>query len=301
MRHEPDMPLVEVNSIGKCYGKRQVLDGICMRVERGAATALIGRNGSGKSTLLSILAGLIQPTSGQVIYEDPKVTIGYAPEIFPGLKFTPEQYLQSIGRISGLEPLELKRRIGELMERFHLAAYRSHPMPSFSKGMLQKVNLMQSLLMQPKLLLLDEPLSGLDQPAQQQLMELLLERKREGAAIVFTVHEEQMAQALADKIHMLQGGRTVNQITGKEPWQLQRSAYIVCSGLTKGQQLSLASRPGFLSWKEVTEEFGPEHTGFTVKRSVSDDFLREVLGSGGSILSVEPGDGQGYTKGETAP
>lgn len=281
------VPLIELKQVSKLYGDRRVLDEVSLSIEQGTATALIGRNGSGKSTLLSIIAGLIHTSSGRLTRQ-PDIVIGYAPESFPGLKVTLEQYLRSMGRISGLIAGELEDRIQELLEVFYLEQFRTEVMMNFSKGMLQKINLIQALLVPPTLLLLDEPLSGLDIPAMDQFIALLRELKKKGTAIVYSVHEPQMIEALADQVLVLQAGKMIRNIKGTENLWVKPTTYICCTGLSSAEQMEMTGRPGFISLNIITDARKGEGVGLTVQPDATDDFLRRVLGVGGSIVSVEP-------------
>ncbi|NUU62894.1 ATP-binding cassette domain-containing protein [Paenibacillus agri] len=280
----------ELEAVSKMYTGHMVLQEVSMSIWPGNITALIGRNGSGKSTLLSILAGLVQVTSG-AIRRKADLVIGYAPEAFPGLKFTPEQYLRSMGRIRGLSAREIEVRMAELLELFHLAPFRGQPMNNFSKGMLQKINLIQSLLVEPELLLLDEPMSGLDLSAQNMLVQLLRERKEQGTAVVFSVHEPQWVEALADHLHILQAGRTVRMQQGIQELSARPTTYIVFKHLQEEELCQWRDQPGFLSLQVVTELHDQPCLGLTVDAAVSDAYLRQVLERGGSVVSVEPCDG----------
>ncbi|MHA6529080.1 ATP-binding cassette domain-containing protein [Paenibacillus sp. BAC0078] len=284
-------PLIELIRATKLYAGRPVLSEISLIVMPGTATALIGRNGSGKSTLLSILAGLIGLSSGTAVRSERRLTVGYAPEAFPGLKFSAEQYLLSMGRLCGLPSSEVKVRMTALLQAFHLTEFRSQSMSGFSKGMLQKVNLIQSLLTRPQLLLLDEPLSGLDLPAQHTLINLLLELKRNGTALVFSVHEPQMVEALADSVHVLQAGRTVKTIQGRENLRMTPATYIVYKGVSDEGSVAISCLPGIISIQSGINHAAEECTGVTVSTSASDECLRLILGAGGSVVSVEPRGG----------
>ena len=146
--------LLHLSGATKLYNGHPVLNDVFMTIDTGTATALIGRNGSGKSTLLAILAGLLKLSSGSLLPAKPKLRISYAPEAFPGLKMSAEEYLYSMGRISGMSAAQLEKKIVHLLEAFQLTPFRKQAMTGYSKGMLQKVNLIQSLLGEPELLLL---------------------------------------------------------------------------------------------------------------------------------------------------
>ncbi|WP_052770147.1 ATP-binding cassette domain-containing protein [Paenibacillus sp. IHB B 3415] len=281
-------PLITLTRGAKRYGGRPVLHEISMIVRPGTATALIGRNGSGKSTLLSILAGLLRLSSGELTYGRQGLTTGYAPEAFPGLKLTAEDYLHDMGRIAGLSRAAAVSRVSELLDIFKLGASRSHPLAGFSKGMLQKVNLIQSLLIRPQLLLLDEPMSGLDLPAQHTLTELLQELKSEGTALVFSVHEPQTVEALADAVYVLQEGRIIRTIHGAENLRAVPSVHIVYTDLPPVEQQAVKALPGVLHMlPPVPDSAGAACTGLTVDQKMSDTCLQQILAAGGSIVSVE--------------
>ncbi|WP_410510921.1 ATP-binding cassette domain-containing protein [Paenibacillus sp. BR2-3] len=232
------------------------------------------------------MAGLIQASEGRVIYGDKRAAIGYAPEVFPPLKFTPDEFLQSIGCLNRIAPAEIDHRIAELLAFFRLESFRSKSMVSFSKGMLQKVNLMQSMLAQPPLLLLDEPMSGLDSPAQDTLVQLVLELKRKGTAIIFSVHEPQWIEAMADDVHVLQAGRTVRTIQQSELLG-SITSHIAFMGIEQHTYMQMQAMPGFLSANAPMEQQTRDCAAITVQSSSCDSFLRAILDAGGSVRSVE--------------
>lgn len=258
-----------------------------MTVLPGTATALVGRNGSGKSTLLSILAGLLRLSSGVLTCDRQALTIGYAPEAFPGLKLTAEDYLRWMGRIAGFSEAASASRINELLELFSLESSRSRKLAGFSKGMLQKVNLIQTLLIRPQLLLLDEPMSGLDLPAQATLIDVLRELKAEGTALVLSVHEPQIIEAVADTVYVLHEGQTIRTIHGAENLKSAPTVKIVYTALPGQVQQALEALPGVIQ-VPPPELAGTACTGLIVDQKMSDTCLQQILAAGGSIVSVKP-------------
>ncbi|WP_238651540.1 ABC transporter ATP-binding protein [Paenibacillus piscarius] len=265
-----------------------MLNEISMTVRPGAATALIGRNGSGKSTLLSILAGLLKLSSGELKWHNQGITAGYAPEAFPGLKLAAEEYLHAMGRIAGLPEREARSRVSSLLQRFGLDAFRSRPMEGYSKGMLQKVNLIQSVLIRPQLLLLDEPMSGLDLPAQDTLIALLQELKQEGTALIFSVHEPQIIEALGDEVIVLQEGQVIRTIRGPEHLRSAPAMNIICTGLPEAAQQAVKSLSGVYEMQPVPERSGTACIGLTADQKMSDICLQQILSAGGSVVEVKP-------------
>ncbi|WP_342561335.1 ATP-binding cassette domain-containing protein [Paenibacillus sp. FSL R7-0345] len=283
--------LISLSGATKIYGGRAVLNEVSIRVESGTATALIGRNGSGKSTLLAVLAGLLRLSSGLLTQSKPRLSIGYAPEAFTGTKLPAEQYLRHMGRISGIPPAQLERQLTRLLEAFHLQPFRKQPVTGFSKGMLQKMNLIQSLLGEPELLLLDEPLSGLDLPAQHTLISILQELKQKGTALVFSVHEPLCIEALEAEVHVLQAGRT-QLITNADKLRDKSSSRLVCAALEDQEEKFIAGLPGFLTAQAVHTARAGKCTEWTVETTYADEFLRYILQHDGSVISVEHHSGR---------
>ncbi len=165
---------------------------------------LRGDNGAGKSTLLKLIAGMSKVDDGTIKHDVMPLTISYVPEVTPGsIPFTPEEYLTHMGKIRGMEDGLLQMRITRLLEDFRLESVNDQRISTFSKGMKQKVLIMQAMLEKPHLLIMDEPMSGLDARAQQELEELFGKLKGTGVGIVFTCHESRRLSRLADQIFVI--------------------------------------------------------------------------------------------------
>lgn len=195
-----------------------ILDNVSLSIPPNNVTAIVGKNGSGKSTLLKMIGGIIKPDSGQIIYHDElPIKIGYVPEQTPVfLPFTPAEYLIHMGTIRGLPIKWLKKRIDSLLEVFHLEDERNTRITHFSKGMKQKVIIMQAMLEESDLLIMDEPLSGLDLKAQNDLEELLISLKKSNISIVLTCHETKLLEEVADQINVIQDCRIIQTDSQQE-------------------------------------------------------------------------------------
>ncbi|MER6421152.1 ABC transporter ATP-binding protein [Streptomyces sp. NPDC001137] len=179
-----------------------------MRVSAGDVLAVVGSNGSGKSTLLRILAGLSQPTSGSVSGRPPH--IGYVPDRFAAHdRISAISYLTHMGRIRGLSAAVARTRGNHLLERLSLVGGRDASLRTLSKGNAQKVALAQALLVQPDLLVLDEPWSGLDASAHKVLAEFIDEVAAQGGAVVFTDHREAIAETHASGVYVISDGGVI--------------------------------------------------------------------------------------------
>ncbi|WP_246494295.1 ATP-binding cassette domain-containing protein [Lysinibacillus agricola] len=166
--------IMEIQNISKQYRGKKILENATFSICANQIIALVGKNGSGKSTLLKIIAELVEADSGSIVKHRQTLKIGYVPEVTPShILFTPEEYLYHMGRIRGMPKEQLQQKINDLLELFHLQDARNIRIDNFSKGMKHKVLIMQAMLEDTDLLILDEPLSGLDPKAQSDLEETL--------------------------------------------------------------------------------------------------------------------------------
>ena len=210
-------PLVQLRGVTKKYYGHAVLAGVSFEIQPGEVFCYIGPNGAGKTTTLKILAGLIQKFEGDVIVGGANVVkdrdrahrmIGYLPQScgFQNWR-TVDSALDVLGALSGVDEATRKRRIPELLERFKLDKARFKKVKELSGGMAQKMGLIQALLHEPKLLVLDEPLEGLDPPTRNLLKEIIRERQRAGTTVLFSSHILSDVEDIADRIGILHAGK----------------------------------------------------------------------------------------------
>ncbi|MFC4601538.1 ATP-binding cassette domain-containing protein [Cohnella hongkongensis] len=272
-------PLVKLVEIDRIYAGKAALEKLSLSIGAGEVVALLGRNGSGKSTLLKAISGLGALDAGKRLARVPLKRIGFAPDRFPKLRFTAEEYLRAMGSIRGMKAEALERRIADLMETFRLPNGKGR-LDTFSKGMLQKVNLMQALLEEPDLLLLDEPLSGLDTGTQEELMQTLARLNSGGMAIVFSTHEPELVDRLADRVVMLENGK-VESISAPRSRTSKACVAIVFTLDDETAETVFGAAEGvLLTYKE--RGMWAVH----IEAGRSDRFLGSVLAAGGSIRSV---------------
>lgn len=202
--------IMEIKNISKQYRSKKILENATFSICANQIIALVGKNGSGKSTLLKIIAELVDADSGSIVKHRQSLKIGYVPEVTPShILFTPEEYLYHMGSIRGMTKKQLQQRIDDLLELFHLQDARNIRIDNFSKGMKQKVMIMQAMLEDTDLLILDEPLSGLDPKAQSDLEETLSILKDRGLSIVLTCHETKLLQHLVDTVLVIQNNKVI--------------------------------------------------------------------------------------------
>lgn len=199
--------LLTLKEASKKYSGREILTDVSLTISQGDCIIIRGNNGSGKSTMLRMVSGLIPLTSGQRLLEHTNLVIGYTPDRLSKLKMTSTEYLTHMGRISGMNRKELKERIRELHELFRLEQSDQLKMSHFSKGMLQKTNVMQAMIKTPDLLVLDEPFSGLDQQSTGHLLYSLKKIKDEGTSILAAVHDPLLASQLESNTYWIHQGR----------------------------------------------------------------------------------------------
>lgn len=279
--------LVVLENVSKLFGKHEAIRDVTWRISRGECVAVTGSNGAGKSTLLHLIADLAVPTRGKRIVSVSSLRIGYVPEKFPGLRFSPEEYLVHAARIQGMSKQEALRNIEGVLSLFQMHEHAKRRMNQFSKGMLQKVNLMQAMLGSPDLLMLDEPLSGLDEPSQHDMVRVLSEIKHQGTAIVMSVHEPLLTAALADRVVVMKQGAIIRDAL-YENSEVAAGTKIAFHSISPEAMRNLEMMNGFLYW---ISRGSPSEA--VVKKENSDDFLIHVLKAGGSVISLQPiPDGQ---------
>jgi len=210
--------LIDILHLSKSYGDTLAVDDLSVQIPSGEIFALLGPNGAGKSSTVKVLTGLMQPTTGVVriagfdVVEEPievKKRIGYVPEnaiLYESL--TADEYLDLAGTLRHLDPDKLAERREELFTLFELSkADRKKLLAEFSKGMKQKVLLIAALIHNPEVLILDEPLSGLDANAALIFKEVLRKYAHEGGkTIFFCSHVLDVVERLCDRIAIINHG-----------------------------------------------------------------------------------------------
>lgn len=212
-----DSEMVSVRGIYKRYKDLPVLLNLSFSIPKGSIFGYIGPNGSGKTTTIKIMTGLIRDFQGEVTIEGRSIrnwntelssTIGYLPQQTSLQEWrTVDQSLQTFGRLSGLQSSEVETRIKEVTEMLGITEYRQRKVSKLSGGTLQKVGMAQAMLHRPKLLVLDEPVAGLDPESRVLFKNLFRKLSREGTTIFFSSHILSDIEDIADTIGILGQGR----------------------------------------------------------------------------------------------
>lgn len=211
-----DNPLIFIRKLEKIYkGGKKALQNITLEVFQNEVLGIIGPNGAGKSTLLKVILGLIYPNSGEVYIQgkinqhiEIKKIIGYLPEnaVFPDF-MSAKQFLEFHGCLYGIKGKTLYKRIEEVLEITGMADFAGHKMKTFSKGMIQKIFLAQSLLNDPDILILDEPTTGLDPIGIVDFRNLILSFKRKGKTAIISSHQLTELERICNRFAILLNGQ----------------------------------------------------------------------------------------------
>jgi len=233
-----DMPAVRLENVTKRYGDLTAVDGLSFDVRRGEVLGLLGPNGSGKSTTMKMVLGLVPPTSGTVnvlgydVARDPievRRRVGYVPESPRVYEFlTALEFLDLTGDVYGMTAAAKKERIHEFVGAFDLEGREGDIISSYSDGMKQKVAIISALMHRPELLIMDEPLRGLDPKAARIVKDLLHELAAQGVTTVISTHVMEIAQAMCGRIAIVYRGRLLALGTVDE---VRESARMPGSGL----------------------------------------------------------------------
>ena len=213
------LPVISIRNLRKSYGDKQVLKGINLEIYPGQVIGYIGPNGAGKSTTVKVLTGLINDYEGEVLFygkniqEDIisiKAKIGYVPEnaeIYEVL--TPLEYLDFVGKLYGMEETRIAERAMKLLTAFGIHSNADQRMDTFSKGMRQKVLLISGIIHNPEIIILDEPLSGLDANAVMMVKELIALLAQDGKTIFYCSHMMDVVEKVSDRILLINNGEII--------------------------------------------------------------------------------------------
>jgi ABC-2 type transport system ATP-binding protein len=208
---------LKLTSVRKSFGAFTAVEQMDLSVQPGEFYALLGPNGAGKTTTLRMIAGLLKPDAGDIsifgvdALKDPiaakRITAWLPDEPMLYDKLTPLEYLEFVAGLWGVEPGLAETRAVDLLEVLELTAHRHTRCEGFSRGMKQKVALAGALIHEPRLIMLDEPLTGIDAGVARQVKDLLQARVKAGATIILTTHILEVAERLADRIGIVNRGR----------------------------------------------------------------------------------------------
>jgi ABC-2 type transport system ATP-binding protein len=217
-----EAPALEIQNLRKVYA-RPAVDGLSLTIKRGEFYALLGPNGAGKTTTLRMVAGLLQPDAGEISIcgidarKDPvaaKSVMAWVPDepmIYD--KLDPMEYLEFVAGLWAMDADRAQRQARELIEILGLSQHSNTRCNGLSKGMRQKVALAGALIHDPELIILDEPLTGLDAASARQVKAVLRDRVANGTTVIMTTHILEVAERMAERIGVIANGRLIAEGT----------------------------------------------------------------------------------------
>ncbi|QFR38778.1 ABC transporter ATP-binding protein [Candidatus Gracilibacteria bacterium 28_42_T64] len=211
------MAILEVRSITKFLAKKKILKNVSFSVKAGEIYGFLGPNGAGKTTTMKCVMGLIDPEEGEIkVFGDTGLTlkakekIGFMPEnTYLYKHLTGREFLRFNGKFFDFSDKKLEKRINELLKQVGLKEAADNYLHSYSKGMLQRVGLAQSIINKPKLLFLDEPMSGLDPIGRKMVKDLLVSLREDGTTIFFNTHILADVESICDRVSIIDKGNLI--------------------------------------------------------------------------------------------
>ncbi|MGP1569880.1 MAG: ABC transporter ATP-binding protein [Eubacteriales bacterium] len=240
--------MIEIKNLTKKYSDNFALNDLNLTINDGEIFGLIGHNGAGKSTTIKALVSIIEPTSGEIYIDgeelsknrvDCKKKIGYVsdtPDLF--LKLSAEEYWDFIANAYGLRKEEKEARLNSLLLLFDLIDKRYDTIESFSHGMRQKVFVVGALISNPKIWILDEPMTGLDPQAAYDLKEMMRRHADAGNLVLFSTHVLEVAEKICDRIAILKKGEliyvgSIKELKNMHPEKTLEMIYLEMAGRQK--------------------------------------------------------------------
>jgi len=278
--------VAEVHGVWKRYARSGwLLRDVDLILPTGTLTVILGGNGSGKSTLLRIVAGASSATKGRV--RRPRASMSYLPEVLPvDLRFTPDRYLRHLAGLRGRQSGTTLARSRQVLQRLRLSSDPDVPIAQLSKGNQQKVALAQALGFAAQLTVLDEPFSGLDEPAAAELMTLLNDARADGCSVLISAHHP-AALADGDAFHRLDDGRlqttTHSVIDDARSRQRALVRIVLQASAATASPIALTQVSGVRSVQD-----DPLTGQAVILTSDPDTLLRLALASGWSFVQGDP-------------
>lgn len=211
------MPLLELHNLKKYFATQKAVDDISLSIEKGSIFGLLGPNGAGKTTLIRMITGIFYPDEGQIVFDGKKFDpikdvgqIGYMPEergLYKKMKIG-EQTLY-LAQLKGLSRSDATKKIKEWFIRFEMESWWNKKVEDLSKGMSQKLQFVTTVLHEPKLIILDEPFSGLDPVNSNLIKEEIYKLAQQGATVIFSTHRMEQVEEICNNIVLVNKGKKI--------------------------------------------------------------------------------------------
>ncbi len=252
--------MLEVKNVTKYYGDFKAVDNLSFTVKEGEIFGLLGVNGAGKTTTFRMIMGLLDPTEGEITLDGKKIDysvtdqIGFLTEERSLLtKLTVKEQCLFYGHLKGMKESEILKRMDELLEKFSISSYREKKIKELSKGNQQKVQFITAILNRPKLLILDEPFSGLDPFNVELFKSEIVEMSKNGSIIIFSSHRMEHVELFCKKLVIILKGKTVLEGYLSDIKEQYRKKDIFIKGTVSKEELETVS--GVLEVIEKADEY----------------------------------------------
>jgi ABC-2 type transport system ATP-binding protein len=211
--------MIELEQLVKKFGNLTAVDHVSLKIPRGEFFAILGPNAAGKTTMIKLLAGLMKPTSGcaricgfdiQTQPLEARKRLAYVPD-YPFLydKLTAREFFRFIGQLFHLDAARIEKNAQQLIARFHLSEYADRALEGLSHGTRQRVAIASALLHDPEVFVIDEPMVGLDPQHARVVKDVLKERSLAGMTVLVSTHQLSIAEEMADRIGIINGGKLI--------------------------------------------------------------------------------------------
>lgn len=281
------MPLLELQNLKKYFATQKAVDNISLSIEPGSIFGLLGPNGAGKTTLIRMITGIFYPDEGQIIFDGKKFDpvndigrIGYMPEergLYKKMKIG-EQTLY-LAQLKGLSRSDATKKIKEWFIRFEMETWWNKKVEDLSKGMQQKLQFVTTVLHEPKLIILDEPFSGLDPVNSNLIKEEIYKLAQSGTTVIFSTHRMEQVEEICSQIVLVNKGQKILDGTVKEVKQNFKENLF---------SIGVNQLPGSLNGNSPFEVVGNKEQAFVVRikaGSKPNDVLQYLLQQGSEIHS----------------
>lgn len=208
--------MLEVKNIVKKYGTNTAVNDLSFTVDDGEIFGLLGENGAGKTTTFRIIMGLLEPNSGSVLLDHEKIDysktdkIGFVTEERSLLtKLSVQEQIEFYATLKGMEKQEIDKRLDQWLEKFEITSYKNRKIKELSKGNQQKIQFISAVIHEPKLLILDEPFTGLDPINVKLMKEAIIDLKNKGCSIIFSSHQMEYIEDFCEKLVILVKGKPI--------------------------------------------------------------------------------------------
>lgn len=281
---------ITTENLRKEFDENVAVRGLTLQVERGEVFGFLGPNGAGKTTSIKMLLGLVAPTSGKAMLlgmplgdRATRAQLGFLPEHFRFHDWlTAHEFLQLHGQLYGMNAARLRQRIDELLALVGLAPFRAKQLKTFSKGMLQRIGLAQSLLNNPALVFLDEPTSGLDPVGRRLVRDIIADLRRRGTTVFLNSHLLSEVEITCDRVAFIKQGEVLRVS------ELKTLVNGATSVTVRANELTPQTIAGLGQWSKDVRADGNQVTFAIDDEAALPAITRYLVAQGAEVYAITP-------------